>query len=331
MMSLLWKQSKKKKLQTNQKRPSPTHIKSILSLAQGLFPIQLNNVSSIKGISLPTSWRSSWRASMTVEAAMVLPLFLFFFINLMSSIEMIRLHGNLQLAIWDVGNRMSVYGHVLWQEEAAELSAVEAEDSWWQETLGIVWSYTYVKSQIKDYLGEEYLESSPLINGVNGLQFWEGNVMEGEDCFEIVASYGVSPFSSIAGIRPFGMANRYYAHVWNGYDVTRAALEELVYVAENATVYHLDRSCTHLQLSIRQVTLHQAQNAENSQGATYRECEKCAGNRGEYVYITEEGDCFHWKRDCAGLKRSIACLPISEIPELRRCRRCAQAGEVLRE
>jgi len=49
-------------------------------------------------------------ASMTMEAAVVLPLFFFFFLDLTSSIEMIRLHGNFQMALWDVGNTISVYG-----------------------------------------------------------------------------------------------------------------------------------------------------------------------------------------------------------------------------
>ena len=50
---------------------------------------------------------------MTVEASIVLPLILFFFMNLASSIEMIRLHGNLQLALWETGNELIVYGYAL--------------------------------------------------------------------------------------------------------------------------------------------------------------------------------------------------------------------------
>ena len=53
------------------------------------------------------------KGSMTVEAAVVLPLFLFFFISLSSSVEMIRLHGNISLALMETGNKISYYGAFL--------------------------------------------------------------------------------------------------------------------------------------------------------------------------------------------------------------------------
>ena len=55
----------------------------------------------------------SVRGSMTVEASIVLPLFLIFFINLSSSIEMIRLSGKLDTALWSIGSDLSYYGAFL--------------------------------------------------------------------------------------------------------------------------------------------------------------------------------------------------------------------------
>ena len=114
-MSSLWKCNLIMKLKTIQKDPSPKHDHN-LSFAQSLDSFQHKHPPSlgnllvpIKGISLFISKKEKVPASMTVEAAIVLPLFLFFFLNLMSSIEMIRLHGNLQLALWETGNRMTVY------------------------------------------------------------------------------------------------------------------------------------------------------------------------------------------------------------------------------
>lgn len=355
-MSPLWKERKFLQLKTMEKRPSPIHNHYISSFAQSfLFPNfilkdsvfssflsfrgkshkNLCNLSgSIKGISLFTSKRDRLPASMTVEAALVLPLFLFFFLNLMSAIEMMRLHGNLQLALWETGTCMSVYGSVLSGgdgdnklQEAAEEQMQgnrEDEDSWWAELAGAVWSYVYVKAQLISYLGEEYLEQSPLTYGADGLQFLESNVWEGRDCFEVVVTYSVSPLCSISGFRPFRMANRYYGHLWTGYELPGTE-EIFVYVAENGEVYHMDRNCTHLKLSVRQVTWQQAHTTQNAQGKSYAACEKCGGQgTAALVYITDEGERYHFNSDCPGLKRTVACLALSEVGNLRACQRCAK-------
>lgn len=349
-MSLLWKKEKRLQPKIIRKRPSPKHNDHILSFAQSLnssqgrkTPFLLKRFCTIKGISLFASKGPTAAASMTVEAAIVLPLFLFFFLNLMSSIEMLRLHGNLQLALWETGNRMSVYGSVLsdpnaveelQKNESAEQKSVaenqsqnfsEEKESLWKELAGVVWSYTYVKSQITEYLGRDYLEQSPLSQGVDSLQFLESNVFENKDCFEVVVTYSVSPLCSIAGFYPFRMANRYYGHLWNGYELSEEE-EVFVFVAENGEVYHVDRECTHLKLSVRQVTWQQACNSKNEQGKKYVACEKCSRTgTADVVYITDEGACYHFAATCSGLKRTVACVPLSEVGNLRQCQRCGQS------
>lgn len=350
-MSPLWERRAYKQPKTIPKRPSPKHENHILSFAQSLlsfqdkiFPNSFLSSKLIEGISLFISKMPKSKASMTVEAAIVLPLFLFFFLNLTTSIELMRLHGNLQLALWETGNRMTVYGSIL--DDGAmtgeDLSqAVEGElengrvdgedigergeetDSWWAELAGIVWSYTYVKSQMVEYLGEDYLEQSPLTYGADGLQFVESNVYESQDCFEVVVTYSVSPLYSIVGFIPFRMSNRYYGHLWNGYEIPEA--EAYVYVAETGEVYHTSPDCTHLRLSVQRVDWQEALAARNNRGQKYMACEKCCEESvGQSVYITEEGNCYHRVSDCSGLKRTIACLPISEVEQLRICQRCGQ-------
>ncbi|MBR1930860.1 MAG: hypothetical protein IJ833_05210 [Lachnospiraceae bacterium] len=262
--------------------------------------------------------------SMTVEAALILPLFLFFFLNISSAMEMLRLHGNLELALWSVGNRMSVYGHALGEEHPERLA-------------GLAFSYTYIKHYICEYLGEAYLENTPILGGVNGLQFLESDILAEGDTVEIVVAYGVSPYSSIVGFRPFGMVNHYYGHVWNGYELpleeSRTA-SDIVYIAENGAVFHKNPDCTYLKLSIRETTLGQAVTARNIYGEKYHMCSICGMGNGKWelnsgttnsqVWITSEGDCIHYNRNCSGLKRTIYAVERSEIPDYRPCSRCAK-------
>ena len=292
----------------------------------------------IERVSLPGFLKKKLFAGMTVEAAIVLPLFLFFFLNLGSAMEMIRLHGNLQLGLWDVGNRMCMYGYLAEMTECGEESDEDEADSGGEtssdDLLGeigeIALTYTYVKNQVVDYVGEDYLEESPIEKGSDGLQFWEsevgtnGSSVVSGDILDIVMTYQVSPPMEIPYVRPFRMSNRYYGRLWTGYDLKEK--EDLVYVAENASVYHDSPTCTHLKLSIRYVLLAEALQARNDNGGKYSRCSKCGGGMEvKMVYIAREGDFYHKERQCPGLKRTIHVMPRSEAEEkYRACSRCGE-------
>lgn len=304
----------------------------------------------IERASLPAFLDQKLAAGMTVEAAVVLPLFLFFFINLGCAMEMIRLHGNLQLALWDVGNRICVYGYAVdfadeidsavtrdSEEKGAECRGEENEHEWWNKLKDIALTGTYVKSQLVQYAGESYLESSPLSNGADSLQLWESEIFENrdsvvsEDIVDIIVTYEVAPWMDIPFVKPFRMFNRYYGRLWTGYDVTAKAsedsdLQDVVYITEHASVYHESPECTHLKLNIREVTLEAAKAARNENGGRYAECTKCKRKPFQgTVFIGSDGDCYHYDRACSGLKRTIYTIPRQQASAYRPCLRCAAA------
>lgn len=328
-MSPLWKKVITKQQKTIHKRPSPKHshrqnfAQSLLSIQDRFFPLPLKVFNSIEGISLFISKRSGMEASMTVEASVVLPLFIFFFLNLSSAIEMIRLHGNIQLALWEAGNNVTVYGGMLEDLQEDDVP----QESFWRELAGVAGAYIYMREQVVDYLGANYLENSPLERGVDSLQFIESDVYESMDCFEVVATYQVSPMKQMAGFFSFRMANKYYGHLWNGYEIPQGEL--FVYITENGRVYHTSRECTHLQLTVRKVGWREACDSQNAQGRQYEACDKCCDSvlEGE-VYITEDGNHYHNTSSCAGLKRTIICVPVSEVEKWSLCSRCEkEAGK----
>ncbi len=286
----------------------------------------------IERASLPASLKKSVVAGMTVEAAIVLPLFMFFFINLGSAIEMIRLHGNLQMALWECGNRMCVYGYVSASDDSG---VAEEERSVWEEMGDVALTYTYVKGQVVDYVGKDYLEESPICSGVDGLQFWESDVgavdeaVSGE-VLDIVMTYQVAPLLDMPYVKPFRMVNRYYGRLWTGYDVAGANegkdREDVVYVAENAKVYHESKDCTHLSLTVQEVSWSKLSDARNENGARYMKCQKCGnGVAGEVAYVAREGDAYHKNRNCSGLKRTVyTMLRELAVEKYRACSRCSK-------
>lgn len=113
---------------------------------------------------------------------------------------------------------------------------------------------------------------------------------------------------------------------WIGF--TELELKETyVYITPGGNVYHLYADCTHLDLSIQRVTIARARLAKNEYGENYSECEICEDSFGALVYITSEGNRYHSKRSCSGLKRTVRQVPISQVQGRSRCLRCEAKEE----
>ncbi len=299
------------------RKPSPTYHSFFQDPAQGSTiscgkSSRKNPQESLaERISLFTFLKNGTEAGMTVEAAVVLPIFLYALLNLGCAIELIRLHGNIQLALWETCSKVSIYGYALDDAEIAPF-----------------FTWGYVRNQLTDSAGREYLDNAPLKNGSGGLQLWESDFFSDGDELDVIVTYEAAPWSPFAAFRPFRMANRFCAHLWNGYGIpedpeSAKQLVDVVYMTENGEVYHKDRNCTHIKLSVREVSRLEAQSAVNRQGSRYTPCEKCGQNSTSgKLYLTDEGDRYHTSADCPGLKRTVFSVPAGQAENYPLCTRC---------
>jgi hypothetical protein len=267
--------------------------------------------------------------SMTMEAAVLLPLVLFFFLNLCGVIEMLRLHGNLSLALRDTGNQISVYGHAYDLLQDSDRAADRLNADLVNTLIGIGFSYSYVRQELTSYLGQDYLDHSPLSRGAQGLYFLEANIMKEQDTIELVVAYEVSPLFGIPRFSSFQMANHYFGRAWTGYEIlgTEASQAQddvlMVYVTPNGTVWHATKDCTHLSLSVRSVLRKDVPTLTNKEQGTYSLCELCGeGEATDQVFLTDYGDRYHYNRGCSGLKRTVIPIPFSEAYSYAPCSRC---------
>lgn len=307
-MALIWGGGSKTTKESP--NPSPTSFDKLPGFARNQGKKrQWKNVWKRRLIGEPSPFTLLWKrmeAGVTVEAAIILPICLFFLINLGSAVEMIRLHNNLQMALWDTGDRLALYGCEQGENEAA---------SWI--------SGFYIRNRILDYVGENYLDQSPLARGSRSLQLWESDMLEG-DRLDIKLTYSVEPVISLAGFRGFRMANRYTVHLWNGYDLTGETEKgQVVYMTEYGEVWHRDRNCTYLQLTIKDISRDAVGDARNRWGDRYTACGKCREEEmPEVVYVTPDGVRFHWSSGCPGLKRTVRAVPVAEAEGYPPCSRC---------
>ena len=284
-----------------------------------IFTTQIKSlVTNKKRISLFTG-KFPKKASITVEASLTLPFFLFLVWILMYIIEIFSLYGNIQSSLHQQAKELSKYAyiyHILKGED--QNSVVEGVSS-------LFFTESYVKERIITDLGQEYLDNSCIRGGAGGISFLKTGLCE-EDMIDIVAEYTISlPFKIIN--HNINIIQRCRIHAFTGYNPVEnsedTGNEEIVYITKTGTVYHRDRNCSHIQLTIEEVSLGTITNRRNAGGEKYTPCEICDKNGfTDRVYITEDGNRYHSSLSCSGLKRIVFAVPISKVGNRHACARC---------
>ena len=289
-------------------------------------PPEVSKITKKRGVICPSrtpggeASLTAFRASLTVEAALALTLFLFFFSALLGLFPVLEAQVELRYAMEAAG------------EETAMLAYLsDREDGDTDGIAGTLVSYGLSAAGLRAGV----LSRLPADSAVEPAQLsFLGSEVLTEDDDVLVRATGFAgiPFVPEGTIR-LTCEQRVYRRAWTGRllpDGETGTGEEAsvwVYVAENGIVYHTTESCTHLNLSISSTDAAAVGGLRNQFGAKYYPCERCGGGGCGTVYITTEGNRYHADPDCAGLKRTISRVRREEI-SLPACSRCGgSAGE----
>lgn len=300
-----------------------THLKTHTNYLFLIFPrVKKRNKSNCQPI---VSKRASSvisgtsRGSLTVEAALVIPIFLFAIAALLSFTDILRLQMKMDSAMSQCAREMAVYGYaqsVLLPDGTEELPLpVEA-----------LFAETYVRSRVLSELGSDYLFRSPA-GGSQGIHFIGSRIME-RDRIELHSAYYVVPFFTLSPKAGFLTGQTAVARAFTGYDNLSAAdmaqKEEYVYITPEGKAYHKERSCHYLDLSIEKVFEDELTDLRNQNGGIYYACPLCkdAGG-GSTVFVTNYGDKYHRDVLCSGLKRTVEMVPISQVGNRTPCHKCS--------
>lgn len=245
--------------------------------------------------------------SITVETALVLPLFMFCLLNITALFEMLHIHSVLDCALNQVGKEIST--HAYFQELYENTLLTEV----------------YVKERVIEIVGRDKIQDSLIIGGTNGITLWRTEVNEQNDIIDMVMTYRVKPWFAFENVGEMVLLNRCFIKAYTGYEREDLSVGEgKYYIADTGEVYHLNRACTHLLLSISMIKKESLDSARNMYGGKYSPCEICfdeySGN--EQLYITDQGDRYHAYVSCPGLKRTIYVITASEIGNRPLCLRC---------
>ncbi len=283
--------------------------------------------------------RKRWEAaSLTVEAALVLPLFLFGMIALLYFIQIFLLQEQIQSAITRLGLSMAKTAYIYddFKENTAALGFDEtifgegAEIGLTDFATSLI-DPTVLKLYAAEYLNTDRINRSCIQNGFEGISFHGSELLNNNQWIDILVHYRIRLPLKLFVIGDMPMLQRIRVRAWTGFQIAASytqeedeASDEMVYVTETGTVYHKTDSCSHIRLSIRAVYGIPTEQ-RNDNGAKYYPCESCAtavlDELGIY-YITSDGNRYHTRRDCSRIKRNVKSIPISEVGSRTPCKRC---------
>ncbi len=276
----------------------------LLSFSKRIFAPEIFDTHSKK----PKRLYGYRNGSITIETAMVLPLFLFGMLAVMDLFSMLGFYMGVERALDAEAKKLCV-------------KAYDTDD----------FNFAVIGLDIASILSES-MKGFPVEGGENGIDFGQSTI-HNREIIVLQADYVFKPNFDIFGITNIQMSQRRLMHTWIGYEQGlyggfSDAEDIWVYVAKNGTVYHKNLMCSHIKLSIMETTGKTVDSLRNVYGGKYKPCEIChAKKEDRIIYVAANGDRYHNKLSCSGLKRTVNTMRLSEAvgKGLRACSRCGGA------
>lgn len=281
-------------------------------------------------------------ASLTVEAALLLPGILSVFLFFLSFVQIVRAEQQIYYAAAELTEETAACGYMLkyasqeaealWESDGEYFEAAKFAADILQGAGDALWFRSAMQAKLAD---AGYIDSL-LEGGVSGIDFWGSEVYAEDEMAVVRMDFQISfpmfgrflpklSFQKNVVMRSFSGIGE-FEHAGEGEETDEEGEEGYVYVTETGTVYHVSESCTYIRLSVEQTAGSGLAEKRNQYGGKYYPCEACMkdGVMPEKVWITKTGTRCHAKKDCSKIKRMVRKLPISEASDYRPCSRCAK-------
>lgn len=241
----------------------------------------------------------------TVEASLVIPLYLYAVLTLIYILQFINVRCDIDKA---------AYHALKYQTGVARLSGAVTSASIYSSLLG--------------YLGYNYTSSHNIIGGNAGIIVLADRSSD-SSILNVDITYRMRNPFDIFGIGVLKQTHTYTIEAWLGEDKSREWKKdcdienEKVYITENSDVFHKNRQCSSLVVTVMQISIDKVGTARNENGAKYYECSSCKKQGyGNIVYITPFGREYHGHNNCFALKRTVLQVPIDSVKDRRACLLC---------
>ena len=246
------------------------------------------------------------RGSATVEAAVIMPLLLFVFAAFYCMCRIYVLDNQIYQATMNTADYLAQYAYV---------------EDWSEKDFGEVLPYGAAMVKLHSYLPKQEQLMGLVVGGEAGIVITDDVTVDEEGFINLRVNYMVRIPLPLLHHLYLPMEENVRQKAYVGYIPQEGegdASGTYVYVTEYGEVYHTDRHCTHLELSIHA--------ASENEAHKLRPCEYCGdADTGRY-YVTDYGECYHTSLCCSGLKRTIRRVPLEEV-SCPPCADCQKKGE----
>jgi len=249
------------------------------------------------------------KGMITIEACFVVPLFLFFMLGVLYLYMVLLTEGHIHQAL-------------------AEAAGYTAQEAYLEETVlkdkkiantGII-NATLLNIQFGKYFQGDAYADKVIVGGKKGIVVTVKSDSDNPKIFIAKAKYHVGIHVPILGRVSIYRENQIKQKNFVGYSKEEgyANGEEYVYITPEQSVYHTRRSCTHLSLSIREIS--------KKKNGGYEPCHFCGKkkNSSQSIYVSKTSNIYHVNKYCSGLKRTIYRVKKSEVNGLGACSRCGK-------
>ena len=253
-------------------------------LTRKILPQAAGRISD--GIALP--------ASLTVEAALALTLFLLAVSCFWGLFPAMQLSLELQAALEQTTEEMAAAAYGVGKLSGTGESGEDAGELLQLAAGGV--SLVYAHQRVIQLVGAERLEESCVWGGSGGLSFLGSSVLE-EERVDLRVSYRVRLPFSVGPVGSLAVSQRSCRRAWTGQLAAEGGEEAetsgtRVYVTENGSVYHTTLDCTYLNLSVTAVfraqasiTISASKDTVGSSGDNVTFTASVSGNRGDKTVV----------------------------------------------
>ncbi|MCM1157936.1 MAG: pilus assembly protein [Bacteroidales bacterium] len=251
----------------------------------------------------------------TVEASLVLPVFLFFLSGMAQIAMLFPAEVHIHQALAEAAEYTALYGYLEQKTEAQLENREQLENRNQGEGITGLINAVRLNRQFQSCLGKNAYVETVLLNGSRGISITIKTDKDNPKLFTAKASYLAVFSAPLLGkiTIPFSTEIRQKAFVGYGREEKE---DSYVYITPNQEVYHLRRSCTHLSLTVTE--------RDGGQRGSCVPCKFCGKGRQDIIYVAKSSNVYHNKRDCLGLKRTVSRVRLNEVRGKGKCSRCAE-------
>lgn len=271
--------------------------------------------------------RLSASAALTLEAALVLTLFVFAAVTLMLPMKILNTERKIQAGLEAAGEELSRYAYIGDALERGRNEKIPGADESDRQMGGVV-----TAGMAAGYARTKALEHADTKNICQTVML-RSKVLEDGAIIDLILDYELRLPFPVLGLPAVKRSARCRRRAWIGmagknseadHDFLETP-EELVYIGKNSTRYHRKRSCHYLCNDLTPAAYDTVGTLRNSSGGKYYPCRVCGtkAGSGDLVYIMPSGSSFHKEKGCTAIIAYVQVVPLSKVCALGPCSYCS--------